>query len=321
MAKLTPSPPTSRVKMSHVQSRVDPLTAAAIGVALLAVSSSGPLIAFAAAPALAMAFWRNGLAVAVLGPFTLAKRAPELKALVHRPEGRYSVLAGVALAGHFATWMPSIQSTSVATATALVATQPIWQSLIARFQGHHVPPATWLGTVLAVAGVAIATGADFTVAGPALAGDLLALAGGALAAVYTAFGARARTAAVTTTTYTLVCYSVCAALLLVGCLVSGVPLVGFSATTWMAILGLAIGAQLLGHSMFSYALHRVSASTISLLILLEVPGAALIAWLWLGQVPRLAALPGLALLLAGLAVVVVANARANRRAAVAVPSA
>ncbi len=301
--------------MSHVHSRVDPRAAAAICVALVAVSFSGPLIAFAAAPALAMAFWRNSLAVGVLGPFTLARRGPELRALAHRRAGRYCVLAGVALAAHFATWMPSIQLTSVATATALVATQPIWQGLIARSQGHRLPAATWVGTVLAVAGVAIATGADFSAAGPALVGDLLALAGGVMAAVYTAFGERAR-ASVTTTTYTLVCYSVCAALLLVGCLVFRVPLVGFSPTTWLAILGLVVGAQLLGHSMFSYALDRVSASTVSLLILLEVPGAALIAWLWLGQVPRPEALPGLVLLLAGLAVVVLTGARANRRAEV-----
>jgi drug/metabolite transporter (DMT)-like permease len=109
---------------------------------------------------------------------------------------------------------------------------------------------------------------------------------------------------------------VCAALLLAGCLVFDIPLGGFSTTTWLAILGLAAGAQLLGHSMFSYALHKVSASTVSLLILLEVPGAALIAWLWLGQVPRPQALPGLALLLVGLATVVVTTARAARRAAV-----
>lgn len=296
-------------------SRVDPLTVVAIGVALVAVSFSGPLIAFAAAPALAMAFWRNSLAVGVLGPFTLVRRGEELRGLARRRAGGYSVLAGVALAAHFATWMPSIQLTSVATATALVATQPIWQTVIARLQGRRVPAATWFGTVLAVAGVAIATGADFSVAGPALVGDLLALAGGATAAVYTAFGERAR-GSVTTTTYTLVCYSVCAALLLVGCLAFGVPLVGFSASTWLAILGLVVGAQLLGHSMFSYALHQVSASTVSLLILLEVPGAAVIAWLWLGQVPRPEALPGLVLLLTGLAVVVVTGARANRRVAV-----
>jgi drug/metabolite transporter (DMT)-like permease len=169
--------------------------------------------------------------------------------------------------------------------------------------------------------VAIATGADLTATGPALFGDLLALAGGAAAAVYTAFGERARTAAVTTTTYTLVCYSVCAALLLAGCLAFRVPLTGFSATTWLAVLGLAVGAQLLGHSMFSYALHKVSASTVSLLILLEVPGAALIAWLWLGQVPRAEALPGLVLLLTGLAVVVATGARANRAETVPAQSA
>ena len=62
---------------------------------------------------------------------------------------------------------------------------------------------------------------------------------------------------------------------------------------------------MLGHSMFNYALHRISATTVSVLILLEVPGAALLAWLWLGQTPRAAALPGLALLLAGVAVVIV----------------
>jgi drug/metabolite transporter (DMT)-like permease len=132
------------------------------------------------------------------------------------------------------------------------------------------------------------------------------------AAVYTAFGERAR-ATISTTTYTTICYGVCAALLLVVCLVGGVRLTGFPGTTWLAILGLVAGAQLLGHSMFNYALHHFSATTISVLILLEAPGAALIAWAWLGQLPRLAALPGLALLLVGVAIVVLGSARANRR--------
>jgi drug/metabolite transporter (DMT)-like permease len=76
----------------------------------------------------------------------------------------------------------------------------------------------------------------------------------------------------------------------------------------------AAGAQLLGHSMFNYALRRVSATTISVLILLEVPGASLIAWWWLGQAPRPAALPGLALLVAGVLVVVLGGASTARRA-------
>ncbi|SCL44789.1 Threonine/homoserine efflux transporter RhtA [Micromonospora eburnea] len=294
---------------------LDALTIGALVLAVTAVSSSAPLVAFAAAPALAVAFWRNLLSAAVLGPFSVAGRRAEIRALTvgaGRREGLYCVLSGVALAAHFATWMPSAQLTTVAAATALGATQPVWQGLIARWQGRRLPLAVWAGIGVAVLGAVLATGADFTVSGRAFTGDLLAIVGGLFAAVYTAFGERAR-ATISTTTYTTICYGVCAAILLVVCLVGGVPLHGWAAGTWWAILGLVAGAQLLGHSMFNYALHRVSATTVSVLILLEAPGAALIAWVWLGQLPRPLALPGLALLLAGVAVVVLGGARAGRR--------
>jgi drug/metabolite transporter (DMT)-like permease len=116
-----------------------------------------------------------------------------------------------------------------------------------------------------------------------------------------------------TTSYTTICYGVCAILLLVVCLAGGVPTTGFAAASWLAILGLAAGPQLLGHSMFNYALRRISATTVSVTMLLEVPGAALLAWVWLGQAPRPAALPGLALLLAGVAVVILGGQRAGAK--------
>ncbi|MFU8852997.1 DMT family transporter [Micromonospora sp. SL1-18] len=303
--------------MSSVPYRrpLDALTLGALALAVTAVSSSAPLVAFAAAPALAVACWRNLLSVAVLGPFSLARRRAEFRALAvgaGRREGVYCVLSGVALAAHFATWMPSAQLTTVAATTALGATQPVWQGLIARWQGRRLPLTVWAGIGVAVLGAALATGADFTASGRAFAGDLLAVAGGLFAAVYTALGERAR-ATISTTTYTTICYGVCAAILLVVCLLGGVPLHGWAPGTWLAILGLVAGAQLLGHSMFNYALHRVSATTISVLILLEAPGAALIGWVWLGQLPRPLALPGLALLLAGVAVVVLGRSRGGRR--------
>ncbi|MEV0002604.1 DMT family transporter [Micromonospora sp. NPDC050980] len=302
---------------------LDAPTFGALALAVAAVSSSAPLVAFAAAPALAIAFWRNLLSAAALGPFALTRRRSELRALTvgaGRREGLYCVLSGVALAAHFATWMPSAKLTSVAAATALGATQPVWQGLIARWQGRRLPAVAWAGIAVAVFGAVLATGADFAVSGRAFAGDLLAVAGGMFAAVYTAFGERAR-ASISTTTYTTVCYGVCAVILLVVCLLGGVRLHGWDGGTWLAILALVAGAQLLGHSMFNYALHRVSATTVSMLILLEAPGAALIGWAWLGQLPRPLALPGLALLLAGVAVVVLGGARAGRRAAsAAVPA-
>ncbi|MGN9774484.1 DMT family transporter [Micromonospora sp. H33] len=301
----------------------DPLTLGALALAVVAVSSSAPLVAFAAAPALAIAFWRNVLSAAVLGPVALVRRRAEFRALTARAgrrEGWYCVLSGVALAAHFATWMPSAQLTTVAAATALVATQPVWQGLIARAQGRRLPLTVWIGIGVSAAGAALATGADFAVSGPAFAGDLLAVVGGMFAAVYTALGERARTA-VSTTTYTTICYGVCAALLLVVCMVGGVPVTGFDTDTWLVVLALVAGAQLLGHSMFNYALRRVSATTVSVLILLEAPGAALIGWVWLDQLPRTLALPGLGLLLAGVAVVILGGARTRRgRAAPAVPT-
>lgn len=292
----------------------EPLTVGALALAVLAVSSSAPLVAFAAAPALAMAFWRNLLSAAVLGPAALVRRRAELRALV-APAGRragwYCVFSGVALAAHFATWMPSAKLTTVAAATALVATQPVWQGLIAQAQGRRLPRAVWVGVGVAVVGAVLATGADFAASRPAFLGDLLAMIGGMFAAVYTALGERARRT-VSTTTYTTVCYGVCALLLLAVCWVGGVPLSGFDTRTWLAVFALVAGAQLLGHSMFTYALRRVSATTVSMLILLEAPGAALIGWVWLGQLPQPLALPGLALLLVGVAVVVHTSAR-NRR--------
>src|SRR5262245_20613006 len=137
-------------------------TAGALAIGVLAVSASGPMIAYAAAPALAIAFWRNGLAAGVLAPVAMLRRRDELASLVaaNRRVGLVGVLAGLALAAHFATWIPSAKLTTVAAATALGATQPVWQGLIAVGQGRRPPRLAWLGIVVAVGGAAVATGAD-----------------------------------------------------------------------------------------------------------------------------------------------------------------
>jgi len=294
------------------RSQLSAATTASIVVAVIAVSSSGPLIAFAAAPALAIAFWRNGLASVVLAPVAAVRRRDEFRRLL-APAGRpillSAVLAGAFLALHFATWVPSVKMTLVANAVALGATQPVWQGLIALGQGRRLPGTVWLGIALAVGGAVLATGVDVGVSPRAVTGDLLALAGGVAGAAYTALGERARTG-LSTTAHTTLCYGVCALALGGLCLVARVPLHGYPVTAWLAILVMTAGPQLLGHSMFNYALQRVSAVTISVLILLEVPGASLIGWVWLGQTPRLSQVPGLVLLVLGVAVVVLGAARA-----------
>ena len=278
---------------------------ALMAVGLVAVSTSGPLMAAIAAPALAVAMWRNVFALAAIAPVALATRLGELRGLTSR-ERRWALGAGVLLAAHFATWVPSLRYTSVASATAIVCTQPVFVALIARATGHVVPRRTWLGIAIALVAVVILTGVDFSLEPQALWGDLLALLGGVFAAFYTVAGGEVRRS-VSTTTYTLICYSTAGAALLAVCLVAGVELVGYDGRTWLQLLALTAGAQLLGHSLFNLVLRTTSPTVVSLVLLLEVPGAAVIAAVFLGQVPPLAALPAAMLLLVGLGIVVSAR--------------
>lgn len=278
-----------------------------IAIAVLGVSTSGPLIAATAAPALAIAFWRNAMAMVAIGPVALVRFRREFRRL-SGPEWRVCALAGVLLAAHFATWVPSVKLTSVASATALVATQPIWAAVLARTFGRRIRAGAWVGIGVGVIGAALVTGADFSISGRAVVGDLLALAGGALAAAYVTAGGASRRS-VSTTVYTAVAYSLCALVLLVVCVLSGQRLAGYDGGTWARLVGLTVGAQLVGHSLINRVLSSTSATVVSLAILFEVPGAAVLAAVFLGQTPPLAVLPGLALLLAGLAIVVRSGGR------------
>jgi len=284
-----------------------PADLAVMVVGIFAVSTSGPLMAATAAPALAIAFWRNGLATAVLVPWTLARHRSELRDMGSR-ERRLAVVAGGFLALHFATWVPSLTYTTVASATALVSTQPVWAALLARRSGARIAPLAWAGIALAVLGAALVTGADVHTSGRALVGDVLALVGGMAAAAYMVAGSEVRRH-VTTATYTTVCYATTAGLLLLTCVIGGKALAGYPASAWWRLLAVTVGAQFLGHSMFNRVLRRASPTTVSLAILFEVPGAALLAAVFLHQTPGATALPGLVLLVAGIAVVIAARGR------------
>jgi drug/metabolite transporter (DMT)-like permease len=272
-------------------------------VGLVGISSSGPMMAAASGvPALAMALWRTGLGALAIAPGALTHARAELRAL-GRPELKRCVVAGVFLAGHFATWVTSLHYTSVASATALVCLQVAWVVVIARLGGKPIPRQVVIGLVAALAGVVVVSGVDLTVSGRAVAGDLLAIAGGIFGAGYITVGGQVRERT-STTTYTFVCYSSCAFILLVACLVGRVDLAGYSAKNWALIVGVTLAAQLLGHSVFNHLLAVMSPTVVSLVMLLEVPGAALLAGVFLSQAPPIGAYVGLAIILGGLATVV-----------------
>ena len=274
---------------------------AIMAVAVVGVSFSGPLTALVTASFLAIAFWRNAAGAALLLPLLLRERST-LHGL--RPRQLVSsVVAGLFLAAHFAAWLPSLSMTTVAASTALVTTTPIWTALAARFTGVRLPGVVWCGLVLAVVGAALIAGVDVTVSWRALAGDGLALLGALCAGGYMLAGARARER-LTTSAYAVVCYSTCAVAIAVAAALVGVPLAGFSARDWWLIAAITVGAQLLGHTLLNLVLSTVGPTVVGLAILLEVPGALLVALVLLRQVPPLLALPGMVAVVIGVGLVI-----------------
>ena len=285
-----------------------------LGVAVVFISLSGPMIAATAAPVLAIAFWRCLIGSGITGVWVIARRWSSLGALTRRGI-RLTVIAGVFLGLHFATWIPSLTLTTIAASTALVATQPIWAALIARATGVRISSQVWIGIAIAFSGVIVLTGVDLSVDPAHLWGDALALVGAVFSAAYVSVAERVRKT-VDTSTMTFVLYAVSAVTILPLVFIFGQQLVGFDAQAWALILAGTLGAQLLGHSMMTRVLSSTSATVVSLAILFEMPGATLVAAIWLGQVPPLALLPAAALILAGLVIVIKAADRGPAAASV-----
>ncbi len=276
-----------------------------MAVGVVAVSLSGPLMAAALVPPLAIAFWRNAFATVAIAPGAVLRRRDELSDLRGRRLGLV-LLSGLMLALHFGTWVTSLFFTSVASATALVCLQLAWIVLWQLTRGERFGLPLMIGLALAFVGVLIVSGVDFTLSLRALVGDALALVGGMAAAAYTVIGSRARQTS-STTTYTFVCYGTCAGLLAVACLVAGQDLGGYPLEQWGLLLLVTATAQLMGHSVFNHLLATTSPMFVSLALLLEVPGAALLAAVILGQQPPAAALLGLGVMVAGMALVILTN--------------
>lgn len=282
-------------------------------VGILGISASGPIIAaFPGVPVLSMAFWRNGAAAAVLSVPAL-RRNPRAYLQLTGREWFFTSIAGIALALHFVCFMYAMRLTSVAAGTALVCIQGVWIAVFQVLRGVQYRTKVFIGMGIALVGAIVITGFDMGTSAEALLGDVLALLGGVLAAVYTLAGSVARRT-LGTTTYASSCYAITALALLLLCLLTGMPLWGFDAVGWLGIILLTLCAQIFGHTAMNHLLSLLGPLTVSTLILLEIPGAALLAAVLLGQIVSPATYAGLVVILVGLALVIRGQAQPKAQA-------
>jgi drug/metabolite transporter (DMT)-like permease len=269
-----------------------------MGIGIIGIGTSGPLIALSTMPVPILIFWRNLGGSILSAPFGL--RHAEWR---NRDGMKWSSIAGICLALHFLCFFAAMRMTSVAAGTAMVALQPIFAAIFVKFTGGHIPSRAWLGMIVSFLGVLLVTGVDFNISLKSFAGDVIALVSAALAALYMLAGSRAQKE-IQTSSYTTVCYFVCAITVLPLALLSGVSIFHFSLQNWLFLAGLILGAQILGHTMFNSALKRVSPAVVSLIIFFEVPVSSILALWWLNQRPAWGVIPGIALIIFGCALLV-----------------
>jgi len=299
-----------------MNSRTRFLLPIAIVIAILAVSTASIFIRFAqmdGAPSLVIAALRLTFATMLLAPLALIRHRDEIKRLT-QTEWLLAVSSGIFLAVHFATWITSLEFTSVASSVVFVSTGPLWVALLSpMLLKEHVSRTAIIGLGLALvggtiiglsdacmwdAGLACPALAD-VLQGPAMWGNFLALVGAWTVTGYLIIGRKLR-AGMSLIPYIFLVYGIAAFVLIVIMVIAGDSPAGFAPQTYGWIFLLAAIPQLIGHSTYNWALKYLPAALVAVTTLGEPIGSAVLAYFILNETPTLAVLVGGAFILTGI---------------------
>lgn len=289
---------------------IDPRPVVLAGVLFTSLSSI--LVRLSVAPPLAIAAWRMGLAALLTVPWVV-RRGPDRRSLPGLRDILLCLAAGGFLALHFATWITSLTLTTIASATVLVDTHPLFVVaagfLLLR---EKVSGKALLFLGVALAGSGLLCFGDFRLGPDAVRGDLLAVAGAVTVSGYMLIGRVVRPR-MSAALYTAIVYAASTMLLSILAVVMRVPLFPYPPREILIFLALAVFCTLLGHSLFNWALKYLKASFVSTAILGEPVFASLLGFLVFGQVPSATTLAGGFLVLAGLLAFVREEGSRSRR--------
>ena len=248
---------------------------ASLLIAILATSTASLFIRFAqdeGAPSLVIAAVRLTIATFILAPIALLRYRAELKSLTHR-DLTLGIISGIFLAIHFATWISSLEYTSVASSVVFVSTGPLWVAILSPLLlNERLTRVAIIGLVLALVGGTVIGLADACVwnnglqcpelsqimQGRAMYGNFLALCGALAVSGYLIIGRKVR-AKLSLIPYIFLVYGVSAIVLNIFMLASKQSPFGYSASAYGWIVLLAVIPQLIGHSMFNWLLNEVTA--------------------------------------------------------------
>ena len=276
-------------------------TIAILFVGIVSISFAAIFIRFCSdVPAIMIATYRLCIASVVLLVFSAIKGI-SFKAVSGR-DLLLSLAGGVFLGLHFIFWTTSLKYTSVASSVVIVTTNPIFVGIFSwSFLKERQHKEIIAGTILCLLGSIIITGGDSGLHAlvlldkKALAGDLLALMGAVMGSAYLLTGSRVRER-LDLLTYITIVFTMSALFLLATSLVMGISFTGYSSSSYIYMILLAVIPQLVGHTSINWALEHLRAGMIAISILGEAIGATILAYLFFGETVSAFQIAGMALI-------------------------
>lgn len=205
----------------------------------------------------------------------------------------FPILGGVCTALDLSLWNTGLHKTSIANATLMSNTAPVWVVLVSFLVfKEKFRKSFWLGLLLAMGGAAIVLSYDFFRRPHLSSGDLFSLASGVFYGGYYICTQHGRK------TLSVIQYlwvmSLTSSIVLLGfSLVMGFPLAGYPVQTVLSFIGAGVIVQCIAYVGVAYALGHLPAAIVSPTIILQpvlstllaipVFGEAFIPIQWLGM--------------------------------------
>ena len=253
----------------------------ALAAGIFIIGTSAILVKFANVSGLVSGSYRLGIATAVLLPIWLLKnKGAKIPA---KENLKFIVLGGGLFGIDIALWNTSILMTTAAKATLLSNNAPIWVGLGALFFfKEKLSKKYWAGLLLALVGMSIIMGINQLGSQPLNLGDLLAFATSFMYAGVMLLTQKARSK-VDTFTFSTLNTTIAALTILPIALFTGQTMSGFSQETWLALIGLGLGPQVIGWLLINYAMGHLRASHVSVSLLGQPVVTAILGVVILGE--------------------------------------
>ena len=268
-------------------------------IGVLSVSFAAIFIRLADAPPLVIATYRLAIASAILIPIASIKSRQSLNKL-SRHDILLILLSSVFVALHFGLWITSLSYTSIASSVVLVTAHPAFVAVISYFLwNERLDKITTGGIAVAFIGIIFINYGGFTFGPQVILGNLLALIAGFAMGAYLIIGRQLR-ARIDILTYLTILYTCSAVMLLLATVASGYSFFGYSTTTYIMLVLLALVPQLIGHSSLNLAVRLIPVIFVSVAILGEPVGATILGYFILDETPTANEIIGGLLILSGI---------------------